>query len=574
MKGMTFMDNERTPSYPEWNIVRKIGSGGFGTVYEISRDKAGITEHGALKYISIPFSKSEIDDLKSEGYDDPSITKTFEGRRDDILQEYRLMQSLSGNTNIVNCHDVRDIQHDDDPGWDIFIRMELLTPLTQHLGTERSFSDDLIIRIGLDLSNALTLCENRSILHRDIKPQNIFVSENGDYKLGDFGIARIKEGTETGTVRIGTYDYMAPEVYYGRKYGKTIDMYSLGLVMYWLLNGRRGPFLPLGTLPTSTEKEEARQRRMDGEQLPPPVHGSEALKRIVLKACAYTPEDRYQTAQELRAALEHLRLSEMVTSHEETTTADISEDSEPTVLLGHVQSEPDIAGEPTEMLGAVKAQWDQAGNMPSSTENGAASQSKGNWAAKKKPVLIATPCVAACIVAICVLTKGRDAQETTPPATEILTPTPAPTPAPTPKPTPLPTPSPEPTLSQAQHLMYIQDVKGWYQDTQAMLRSGKGKTYLATAAAVWDEGTLLYGRVHDDYYTYEYYYHDGVPCFAAVTDRATKTVVLRLYFWNEKIIRYIEWDGKEHDSGNSAYSHYYSDAVQAFTFISELEEMN
>lgn len=69
------------------------------------------------------------------------------------------------------------------------------------------------------------LCKKHNIIHRDIKPANIFASGNGDYKLGDFGIAKTIEQTSGGT-KIGTYDYMAPEVYHDQPYGNTADIYS------------------------------------------------------------------------------------------------------------------------------------------------------------------------------------------------------------------------------------------------------------------------------------------------------------------------------------------------------------
>ena len=101
-------------------------------------------------------------------------------------------------------------------------------------------------------------------------------------------------------IKIGTYKYMAPEVYNNQPYGESADVYSLGLVLYWLLNERRAPFLPAAPAKITINMDsEARARRFTGEQLPSPVHGSEKFKKIVLKACAFKPEDRYHTAEEM-----------------------------------------------------------------------------------------------------------------------------------------------------------------------------------------------------------------------------------------------------------------------------------
>lgn len=288
-----------------WKCVKPIGKGGYGTVYEIQRTQHGITEKAAMKKISIPQSADEVDNLRIEGYDDESITQRFSGFAEEIIREYGMMIQMKGNANVVYCDDYKIIQQDDGFGQDIYIKMELLTPLVKAL--DQVSTEEQIIRFGMDMCNGLEVCQKRKVIHRDIKPQNIFVSEDGVFKLGDFGIARTAERTTRATVGIGTYQFMAPEVLNNQPYGSTVDIYSLGLVMYWLLNARRSPFLPLPpAVPKHGEEEQARQRRFAGERIPEPRDGSKELKRIVLKACAFDPKDRYQSAKEMREDLQRL----------------------------------------------------------------------------------------------------------------------------------------------------------------------------------------------------------------------------------------------------------------------------
>ena len=293
--------------WPGWEVTRLIGTGSFGAVYEIERNLYGNVEKAALKVIHIPQSRSDIEELYNDGFDDESITARFNGYLEDIIREYSMMASLKGNKNVVYCDDVRQIQHEDGIGWDIYIKMELLTPLVKTLG--REISEEQVINIGIDMCSALVMCKEQNIVHRDIKPQNIFVSKDGVYKLGDFGIAKTAERTTSGT-KTGTYKYMAPEVYKSMPYGAAADQYSLGMVLYWLLNERRTPFLPLPSkvkATTVTMEDEARKRRFDGEQIPPPAHGSKQLQAIVLKACAYDPKQRFTSAAEMLEALRALK---------------------------------------------------------------------------------------------------------------------------------------------------------------------------------------------------------------------------------------------------------------------------
>lgn len=292
---------EKMECWPGWETVREIGKGSYGAVYEVQRELAGTTEKAAVKVLHIPGNGASVKELLAEGEDNASITKRFEGYRDDALREYLLMSRMKGQTNVVCCDDVRYIQQEDGFGWDIYIKMELLTPLSDVL--TGAISEDLVIRMSKDLCSALTLCGKHNIVHRDIKPQNIFISSTGDFKLGDFGIAKTIEKTSLGT-KIGTFNYMAPEVFHNQSYGASADICSLGLVMYWLLNERRHPFLPLPpAVLTNSLREEARQRWFSGEPLPAPAHGSKELKDIVLKACAFDPTARYTDPQQMRDAL-------------------------------------------------------------------------------------------------------------------------------------------------------------------------------------------------------------------------------------------------------------------------------
>lgn len=289
--------------WPGWENVRLIGEGSFGKVYEIMRNNFGIEEHCAMKVISIPNSKAELESLKNEGMDDRSATEYYRGLVEEFTQEIALMSKLKGYVNVVGYEDYAVIEHTDTIGWDIVIRMELLKALPLHL-RDNPFSTRDVVQLTMDMCDALDVCHKQKIIHRDIKPDNMFVSAAGNYKLGDFGVARTIEKTVSGLSKKGTYTYMAPEVYKGENYGMNADLYSLGIVMYKLLNNNREPFLPPApALVKYSDKNEALVRRIGGEAIPPLAQVSDELNAILLKACAFKSEERYQTAAEMKADL-------------------------------------------------------------------------------------------------------------------------------------------------------------------------------------------------------------------------------------------------------------------------------
>ena len=290
-------------TWPGWECVGPLGAGAFGKVYEIQKEESGKIYKAALKVISIPQDESDIESAYSEGMSKEEITSYFRSFVNNITNEFALMSDLKGYTNIVSYEDHMVVEREDRIGWHILIRMELLTPLHKWI-TSHPMDEKEIIRLGCDICRALELCQSNKIIHRDIKPENIFVNKTGDFKLGDFGIARVVEKTSNAlSQQRGTYTYMAPEVYKGQHYNQTADIYSLGIVLYRFLNNNRTPILPQGTL-LPTDREKAQDRRMSGEQIPAPLNGSENLKQAVLLAIAYDPNKRIQNARAFRMALE------------------------------------------------------------------------------------------------------------------------------------------------------------------------------------------------------------------------------------------------------------------------------
>lgn len=298
-----------------WQTDGLLGRGSFASVYSAHRID-DLLFRSAIKHISVPADSRELDELYAEGVvsGEPDAREYYAKLADELIDEIRIMYDLRGNANIVSYEDHILEPKADMPGFDIYIRMELLTPLPE-AALRRPLGEREVLRLGMDICSALTALSRANIVHRDIKPANILVSRDGTYKLGDFGVARKLEASHMVLSKKGSYAYMAPEVFRGDEAGRTADIYSLGLVMHRLLNGNRAPFLPQDGRQDYRETELALAKRLSGSELPKPAYATAAAALVISRACAFRPEERFSSAADMRAALERCALASINDSH-------------------------------------------------------------------------------------------------------------------------------------------------------------------------------------------------------------------------------------------------------------------
>ncbi|MFR4319675.1 MAG: serine/threonine-protein kinase [Eubacterium sp.] len=169
----------------------------------------------------------------------------FKKELDRVVNEIRVFAMISekDNHHIVSYYE-NDVEKSGKYKYSIYILMEIMTPLDKWLH-ENNLTVSEAIDISLEVAKGLKVCHQNNIMHRDIKLNNIFVSKDGKFKLGDFGVSkRLDTLTRSHTIK-GTPHYIAPEIYVkNEKYNKQADIYSLGVLMYYLFNKRRYPFYP------------------------------------------------------------------------------------------------------------------------------------------------------------------------------------------------------------------------------------------------------------------------------------------------------------------------------------------
>ena len=288
------MDKE---TWEQLEIGEDIGYGSFGQVYLASLNG----KKYALKRIRVPDSREKHESHIYKMGDPEKAGEYCPEKILTLLEEVWILKKFRKHPNIVSVLDYR--LQENAEGFELEILMEYLEPFTLY-ETTHAMSEKEVVSLGIDMCRALEVCEEEGILHRDIKIENILVAEDGTFKLCDFGSARILEEAFIENSVEGSFPFMAPEVYNGKKYDHRADIYSLGLILYRCLNHGREPFISIDKRMIGyKDREDAVNRRMNGEPLPAPADASEKLSKIILKACAYDPEERYRYAEDLRRDL-------------------------------------------------------------------------------------------------------------------------------------------------------------------------------------------------------------------------------------------------------------------------------
>lgn len=279
------------PLFDSWFVDSMIGESRSSRVYRLRREGEAGLEYAALKTVRIPAGQDDIANALSTGKY-PSVKAFVDAYAAAAKAEAQLLISLRDNPNILSVYNYAVVPGENESGCFFMLLTELLSPLSEGINAEDA-DEQTVVRLGIDICNALEAIADAGTYHGEIKPENIFVDANGCFKLGDFGFGR----EFTSASRVGDSWYVAPEVYAGETAAPTADIYSLGILMYKFLNHNRAPFLPEFPQQISfADREIAFEKKIRGEAMPEPDSANERLASVILKACAYNPSGRYSAA--------------------------------------------------------------------------------------------------------------------------------------------------------------------------------------------------------------------------------------------------------------------------------------
>jgi serine/threonine protein kinase len=302
-----------------YEVGRLLGAGGMAEVYE-GHDRL-LARRVAIKVLLAQYAH------------DPAFLTRFR-------REAQAAASLS-HPNIVAVFDTGA----EDDIW--FIVMEYVAgrTLKDVIRTEGALYWARAAEIAADVAGALTAAHARGVVHRDVKPGNVMLTTDGKVKVMDFGIARasaVPSITQTAAV-LGTAQYIAPEQAQGLEVDARSDVYALGCCLYEMLTGQV-PFT--GPTPVAIAYRHVREDPTPPRMLNPDVPVS--LELVCLKAMAKRPDDRYQTAMEMRQDLERVRAGQPV-----SVGVPLSSQATQAVGAGGVAESPTtvLGGSPTEAGG-------------------------------------------------------------------------------------------------------------------------------------------------------------------------------------------------------------------------------
>ncbi len=174
----------------------------------------------------------------------------------------------------------------------IYMLTDYYKPLSVRRKDENFETIKGTLNLGYDILNSLINCRKKGIYHLDIQPKNIFFDTSGKAVLGDFGNAVFESELKHLKPKRGTLAFMAPEVYHTGIYGEASEIYSLGIVLYSLLNKAMLPFAD------KSVPEVSIKMRLSGAKLPPPCNCDRELWNCINKMCAYQISDRFSSYEE------------------------------------------------------------------------------------------------------------------------------------------------------------------------------------------------------------------------------------------------------------------------------------
>lgn len=282
---------------PEWTLSYIISEKRGEKLYQAEKQSGDTTKYSTIRAINIPADKEELEEMRAEFPQEDELKKHIEEKMKRKKAELQLLRSLCAKPGIVSMRESYDISNNDETSYLIVARYDYIETLDSYIRSN-GLTIGAAIRMGIDVCKGLENIRKLEKVHGNVRPENIYVNDNGRFKLGGFDIDLIENRKTIADDDYSFLRYAAPEMCSGGRKIFASDVYSLGLVLYRILNGGKLPF------ENEYSQEKAVKMRLSGEPIPRPAYNAGKLTDVVMKACSYDPKDRYVTGYYMRKALE------------------------------------------------------------------------------------------------------------------------------------------------------------------------------------------------------------------------------------------------------------------------------
>lgn len=258
----------------EWKVVSRLADINDNSVFEVSKNEFdGSTTKAKLLHVVFDKEKYTSDNV------------VF------INEEANFIKSIAKTGSISNYIDVFTDNIPTKEKAELYIFFENFPTLAECLSS-KNFSESEVVDFGIKMSEILETLEANNVYHGNINPDNIFVTPNGEYKLGGF----------TDFDGIKDKSFLAPEIDKNKQADFTTDIYSLGLIMYYMSNNNLLPFCL-----KAEDKQEAISKRLEGNPVSAPENGGEKLKSVIVIACQPENKNRWKNAGNIKNALTSIK---------------------------------------------------------------------------------------------------------------------------------------------------------------------------------------------------------------------------------------------------------------------------
>ncbi|MDD6022566.1 MAG: protein kinase [Acutalibacteraceae bacterium] len=282
---------------PEWTLSYILSEKRGEKLYQAERTSGDMTKYAAVRAISIPADKEELNELRAEYPQEDEFKKKIADMMKRKKAELQLLRSFCSKPGIVCMREIYDISNSDETSYLIVARYDYIETLDSYIRSN-GLTIGAALRMGIDICKGLENFRKLNMIHGNVTPENIYVNDNGRFKLGGFDIDIIEGKKPVDKDNISSLRYASPEACNGGEKVFSSDVYSLGLVLYGLLNGGKLPF------ENEYSQKKAFQMRISGEPIPRPAYNAGKLTDIVMKACSFDTKQRYVTPYYMRKALE------------------------------------------------------------------------------------------------------------------------------------------------------------------------------------------------------------------------------------------------------------------------------